>query len=281
MILHKRIFEMRGLPIYLQPNQYDKNFVGIEVEYELRKYGTYNIDTPQYWSSHIDNSLRGGVEFVTNPVDISTLDYKNVFKYLNRWLDKYKEKILDSDRTGTHVHFNMLGFTYQEVMNTLFHLYLFENVFIGLQNPRRKSNNFCLAFSDTEHIFDTLMQVFDREAFEIKFLNTGNKYYAFNFDSLFTRGTLEARFFDTCLDSSKLKSEISLIQEIINTFRGQSIRNTIAIINNNGMDQLKTFLSPKTGEFLFNTKRQLTEHSLYENMPALIDLGRKLENVSV
>lgn len=256
------------------------DYVGIEVEYEISGEDAAGLSTPGGWQKHADGSLRNGIEYVTAPELIDGKNYNFCLSTLQKYIDKNRKKIIDSERTGTHVHFNALTFTAEQLINVLFHLYIFEEVIISTQSSKRKDNSFCLSFTNTDSIYERWTNILSRDTFSLKSLSANHKYYGVNFESVCHHGTIELRVFDTCFDTKKLDSEIHAVQDVINKYKNVSVRNTIALIDNYGLGALGV-LSDKTLKTLFPNTRDQDEYveMLMFNAIALNELDRKFEGM--
>ena len=145
--------------------------VGIEVEVEyIKAPSIFKSDT---WISKGDGSLRNiGVEYVSNPLTIDTLD-KSVDELIT-FIDK-NPHIKDSPRTSVHVHVNCTKLTPIQIWNGLIYTWLMEESLMLMCSSSRKGNRFCLG---VDSIPGTLKLA--RRAVESKILDF----------RLFTRNTL-------------------------------------------------------------------------------------------
>lgn len=187
--LDLRVDRITGLEAPRVPDSY-----GLEIEAEGVPAG--GLDwlrvLPGVWATHVDNSLRDGIEFVSNgprafedlPADIEalngackTLGFVPVFGF----------------RTSLHVHMNASDLTVRQLMN-LFTLYtIFEVPLVMMGGEERRGNVHCLTVHDTAGVIESLRDfLLGRTAFS-QLLSRERRYAAFNWASLQAHNTIEFR----------------------------------------------------------------------------------------
>lgn len=167
---------------------------GIEIEAEGVPPG--GLDWMRYlpgvWQTHADNSLRDGIEFVSNgaraltdiPADmdalqtaLTTLQYTPVFSY----------------RTSLHVHMNANDLTVRQLMN-LFTLYtIYETPLVAFGGEERRGNVHCLTVHDTNATLQMIRGWLMGQSQLTGLVHRDRRYAAFNWASLPVHGTIEFR----------------------------------------------------------------------------------------
>ena len=187
---------------------------GLELEMEGR--GVANIPVQPGWSPHEDGSLRRNhgqaIEWVFyNPCDLEE-SYNRVDNLFSS-LKEVKAKIVTSNRTSTHVHFNMSDKQVYQVVN-LFLLYaILEDVLTKYCGEDRCGNLFCLNIRDADEIVRIFTKaIFHNESFEE--IGNGLRYAGLNLASLNKFKTVEFRTMRGLDNSEDVKTWLSIIDDL-------------------------------------------------------------------
>lgn len=186
-----------------------KGDVGIEFEFEAVNSlpwdsGQINQTPPckttgAYWQAKEDNSLRGGVEYVTTaPVDIESVP--EMVRGLYKSLADFKTKLRLSNRCSTHVHLNATTWKVDRLVSFYLLWAVFEPLLIEWCGPRRKVNHFCLSITDSPSTALALTGFLKKGEWR---LAEGDKYSALNIRRLFDIGTVEVRCGDAWDDPER------------------------------------------------------------------------------
>lgn len=174
-----------------------KGDFGVEIEIEGDVHRILETDTriPRTWVPVGDGSLRRGIEFISNePVSKKSLDKH--LKTLYNTIEASGLRYTTSDRTGIHLHMNVLDLTPLQLINLLTYYYIFEEVICDLQTENRKGNHFCFRAVDSYSILQQIETALDMN--DIHVLSTDHiRYSALNLTSLFRHGSVEFRAIQT------------------------------------------------------------------------------------
>lgn len=176
--------------------------LGIEVEVEGEGL-PWEIEG---WTTHREDTLQNGVEYVTSsPVAVDTKN--KVLRSLTTALDKKKYKIKDPcPRASVHVHSNFLYNTPRQYWTSVCGYWLTENLLFNYSDPYRKGNAFCLRLADAEGVLKVVLKDL---AQDYPFLNVGTdhiRYAGQNLCATVKYGTIEYRGLSFTLDQEKLET---------------------------------------------------------------------------
>jgi hypothetical protein len=175
---------------------------GIEIEVEGRNLP----ESIPGWETHREGSLRGeAMEYVT----IGAISDQNLPRYLGaltRQLTQYESRVNDTYRAGVHVHYNMLGRTFDSVIRSIILWSIVEPVFLKYCGKNRDGNLFCVSSYDTGDMPQWLTRFYEgvnRGSGLFQRIGRG-KYSSLNSNCLGNLGTLECRAFPTTVDPEKI-----------------------------------------------------------------------------
>lgn len=172
--------------------------IGLELETEgrglLRQGHLEKIVAPHsraVWTTHQDGSLRGeALEYVLS-VPCRPDEISGMVEGLFDAMKTAGTKLNNSNRTSTHVHYNMHNRKINTVTSAIALWVTFEELIIPWCGEERKTNHFCLS---TKEASASLVPAWER------YLRTGNtpedrnlKYSALNILPVFGRGSFEIR----------------------------------------------------------------------------------------
>jgi hypothetical protein len=176
--------------------------LGIELELENVRGGIANRELVG-WTQHVDESLRNGIEFVTNgPMSGDTITKAVQSFYAKDY------RYVGSPRTSTHIHVNAGDLTVANVRTMFVISYMLEEAMFRVLEAKRKFCGYCMPLTEMSpgrvrnFLASNSIEDFARA------LNGPNaeKYYGFNAVSLKKHGTLEFRYFPGAPASEELLS---------------------------------------------------------------------------
>jgi hypothetical protein len=179
-----------------------KGDLGLEIEVEGDNLPDY---LGGYWRAVIDNSLRGGMEYIFDrPLTLPEADkaitqLKNTFK-------EFKSKLSFSFRTSTHVHVNVCELKYSSLLNMIYTYLILEGPMMEYCGEIRKNNRFCLRLQDAANLLTVLESVFkDTDGKRYNRIPANMvRYASINLEALAKFGSLEFRGMRGTLDSETI-----------------------------------------------------------------------------
>ena len=182
--------------------------VGIEVEVEGANF--HNLE--YYWRQEADHSLRGeSAEYVLKaPVKREAVP--KALNYLSKKLKQYS-RVNESNRTGVHVHVNMLRSTNTQVFNMIVLYLIFEDLLVEWCGSERVGNHFCLRAKDAKNLLKTLTQCADSGNLRSG-MSDRVRYAALNINSMARYGSLEFRPMRGTVDPEIIATWVRMLLKI-------------------------------------------------------------------
>lgn len=191
------------------------NLYGVELEME----GTNLIPNGglvKGWAPHEDGSLRHhhgqAIEWVSaSPVIFKTMctRIKNLFDSLT----KNEAKIVCSNRTSTHVHYNMGDKKVYQLVNLFVAYTIFEDLLARYSGEDRNGNLFCVGIRQAQDIIDRFNDAVSRHGNFLKF-NNDYRYAGFNLCSLNKFRTVEFRTMRGLDNAEDVIAWLSILNEL-------------------------------------------------------------------
>jgi hypothetical protein len=184
----------RGVDVKDSGNDKAQRFpykMGVELELE-RVRGIPEIGIPG-WTTHIDESLRDGIEFVTGtPCGGKAMD-----KCIEAFYAQEGLRYQPSPRTSTHIHVNMAQNTVEQLRVMFILSYVFEDAMFKILNAKRKYCGYCMPLNEMPswRIRNFLGATDSGNFAQSMAGNNADKYYGFNINSMRKHGTVEFRYF--------------------------------------------------------------------------------------
>ena len=208
-------------PKEVNPKYWGQNFrpetTGIGIELELEGLRLPHA-APGVWVVHEDNSLRNGVEYVTNG-PIAVKDVQARCRELFKFLAEAEAKINLSFRCSTHFHLNVQAMTFQNIMGCFVVYTIIEPLLMRIHGPNRDGNHFCLPAYCTGDLSDFARNYISQIS-RGRFGAMGRgKYSALNFDPVQILGSIEFRSFP----GSEEPEEIAKWAEWIDNIREAAV----------------------------------------------------------
>jgi len=192
--------------------------VGIELEIE-----NFDVNLEQRFGGFhftADGSLRStgngiGIEAITSPVPIS-----NVPGLLTAFFNRYEITESNySERCSTHVHFNVLDLT-PEQLATLGLLYqTVERLLFQYVSPNRKDSIFCVPWYQSGLTYDYVTSMMENP----KSTKNWQKYSALNLIPIYVQGSIEFRHLEGTCDVTRITNWISFIGKLFDAATTKSL----------------------------------------------------------
>ena len=169
---------------------------GVELECEGRAVN-YNGDPHLVvdWAPHRDGSLRDhhgeACEWVFN----GPVKYKNAVERVNKlfdYFDKRKSMLVTSNRTSTHVHYNMGDKNVYQLVNMFILFTILEDLMDRYCGEDRRGNLFCLSSRHAEEQVRWMQEACFKQ-FSFANIREDWRYCSFNFAAINKFGTVEFR----------------------------------------------------------------------------------------
>ncbi len=182
-------------PMRLVPRQGDLFGVELECEGVAVGFDGMNEKLLKDWAPHNDGSLRA---YKGNPpcewVFNGPVKYKQAVERVNSifdYFDKQKTRLVQSNRTSVHVHFNMGDKNAYQLVNMFILFTILEDLMDRYCGEDRNGNLFCLS---SRHAEEQVRWMQDACFKHFRFnYNEGNRYTSFNVAAINKFGTVEFR----------------------------------------------------------------------------------------
>lgn len=188
-----------------------KGVFGIEVEVEFKEGG--GVQAPPGWKTHIEQSLRNGIEYVSSqPVsaDLMPTRVDDLYAKLN------EKPVVDwnSIRTSIHTHINVAEETVLDVYKYITSYFLLENIILNYVDKRRRGNLFCLDINCAEDLAQKLRSdISKKECFAFVRDSTSIRYASLNLSAITKFNSVEFR----ALQGSATKEQVIEWSEMLYT----------------------------------------------------------------
>ena len=190
------------------PLKFPQDSYGLEIETESQG----QLPTGDVFMEGRDGSLRGDYakEFILkNPSE----SVDELISNVRTFYGNLSHKIAPSYRAATHLHMNVLNNTFMDVSNILFKYYGVEEVFSYHYNKERYENPFSLNFKSAEFpVIIYLNAIRKKEPRELH--DDDLRYASLNLASLYRKGSLEFRAFETPSEPGILIEWINAIHSL-------------------------------------------------------------------
>lgn len=206
---------------------------GIELECEGRNVDWDGSDAAlvKDWAPHADGSLRNhhgsSCEWVFNgPVGYKTslLRIEKLFKYF----EQRKAKLVCSNRTSTHVHFNMGDKNVYQLVNMFILFTILEDLLDRYCGEDRRGNLFCLSSRHAEEQVAWISDaVFNRQNFAA--FREDFRYCSLNLAAINKFGTVEFRAMRGLDTQESIVAWLSIINEFCD-YACYTMRNPVDLI---------------------------------------------------
>ena len=200
------------------------------------------------WAKHSDGSLRGSnAEFVMKSPQ-NRKDISRYINYLKNALERNGINILDSDRTGVHIHLNVQDWEITSILNFMILYLMLEIPLVKWCGENRSGNMFCLRSIDASHLVLMLNSVFEKG--DIQYITTDSyRYSSINPAALRKYGSLEFRAMRTPTDLSRINTWIKILLKIKDA--SLSFRSTSDMIDGLSQNGIRPFIRSIFGYTLY------------------------------
>lgn len=225
-MLLRELFPLKPLEYKDDGDHKWSEYFGVELELE----GVVGPPAIPYWSQHIDESLRNGIEYVlTRPLGGTKLERALTVYYSNG------TKTNSTERSSTHIHVNMTTASVDELRTMIVLMYTLEGPLYSVVGESRKWAGYSMSLSEMEPSRMTrIMQDNDRDNL-IASINTGrnaDKYYGLNVASVRKHGTAEFRYFPGDPTQKELESWLDLVAAIKSASKKYVVSQIIERVDN-------------------------------------------------
>jgi hypothetical protein len=226
------------------PNQ----LVGVELEIEQfpmeieRQFGGIAFTE--------DGSLRnGGIEAITKPIAV-----KHLGAFLTGFFDKFQIGESNySDRTSTHVHFNVLPLTVEQVTTICLVYQTVENLLFRWVGNERDHNIYCVPWNQCNLNYDVVHRISISGAHAQDTFRRWQKYAALNLIPVAQQGTLEFRHLHGTCDVGTIMRWVSIISQIFLYTQKVGLDSAKAqILNMNTVSNYAAWMSDVFGKYASN-----------------------------
>jgi hypothetical protein len=217
---------------------------GIELECEGRNVDWDRTpDITKSWSPHRDGSLRNNHGEACEWVFKGPATYKKSCErvgLLFDYFDKREAQLVPSNRTSTHIHFNMGDKHGYQFVNLFILFTIFEDLLDRFCGEDRKGNLFCLSSRHAEE----QLEWFKAACFERFALNfrEEQRYCSLNLASINKFGTVEFRGMRGVDNREDMLAWLSIVRELCE-YACYKMRNPITIIEQISIKTPRMFLS--------------------------------------
>lgn len=196
-------------------NPYDEPYA-MEVEAEFDIPVDFDGLNKKVWTETQDGSLMHfGREFITRgPFSLTRLagSVASLFD-----LQPFEENYIQSTRTSTHVHVNILHWTKDELLTVLTAYYLLEPLLFTFCAKNRSSNLFCLPLNLAEDGATPVKNIVEGKYQHLIDRFDNYKYAALNVCNVSKIGTIEFRHFQGTKSAAEVTKWLSIIDRVCNT----------------------------------------------------------------
>jgi hypothetical protein len=176
--------------------------LGVELELENVRGGNAGVDMVG-WTQHIDESLRNGIEYVTD----APMGGDKISAAIKSFYAKGL-RYVGSPRTSTHIHVNAGDLTVRNVRTMFVVSYMLEDAMFRVLEAKRKFCGYCMPLTEmSPQRVRNFLASDSIDSFGRALAGpNAEKYYGFNAVSLKKHGTLEFRYFPGAPSQDELLS---------------------------------------------------------------------------
>jgi hypothetical protein len=220
-----------------------KGQYGIEVEIEARD-GQRLPGGVDSWYKEQDGSLRGNsVEYILcKPYDFRAA--KLAVAHLRKTLQDSHVDVLDSFRTGVHIHINCLDKTVNQVCGILAAYSVIENLIVRWCGEDREGNYYCLRASDSTVIIRHYQDLYANGF--VPSIDVA-KYSAMNICPLNSLGTIEFRAMQTYPNLAHIEELLNILDTIVAFANNRSAKDVVKDILDRGPLAYARHIATKSG----------------------------------
>lgn len=205
---------------------------GIELECEGRSvdYDGVQKDILKDWAPHNDGSLRANHGSCCEWVFNGPVKYKQSVDRVDKlfsYFEKRKARLVTSNRTSTHVHFNMGDKNAYQLVNMFILFSILEDLLDRYCGEDRRGNLFCLS---SRHAEEQLHWMRDACFKHFNFnLREDHRYCSFNVASINKFGTVEFRGMRGLDNREDILAWLSILNEFCD-YACYKMRNPVSLV---------------------------------------------------
>lgn len=189
-------------------------FVGVEIEIEKIVEAGNILLLAKGFESHLDGSMRDGVEFVSKIGQQA----QEVIHYVRK-LHPLVQHGGFSFRCGLHVHVNVQNHTLEELYRALLVYGLIEELLFDVSG-RRVDNNFCVPAHSAYAQFNRLLHYGHKRDWRqflgiLRDTRDNERYLALNIGAIPEHGTIEFRQHQSTSDPEQIKRWVQLLLDTV------------------------------------------------------------------
>lgn len=250
-------------------------YLGVELELENVRGPADREFTPpplRNWTQHQDDSLRNGIEFVTE-IPLAGDDLIKTIE--NFYAQNYR--YTGGPRTSTHVHMNAGDLTVGAVRTMFVLSYILEDALFRILEAKRKWCGYCMPLTEmAPHRIRSLLASTNTAEFERSMIgHNTEKYYGFNVNSIRKHGTVEFRYFPGAPSKDELYDWLDYCTTIKRAGLTTTMEELAAIPD---AASLGLFLSDRLGRWGARAVNSVGEQSLFDFLAEVMAYIPVMEN---
>lgn len=263
-------------PMNVNPKTGD--LFGVELECEGRNVAwDDSAEIINHWSPERDGSLRNNHGQACEWVFQGPATYQKAQERVNVLFDyftKRKAKLVLSNRTSTHVHFNMGDKNFYQLINLFILFTILEGLLDRYCGEDRNGNLFCLSSRYAEEQIEWVMRACINDQRWI--FNDNQRYCSLNLAAINKFGTVEFRGMRGLDNREDMLAWLSIVQELCD-FACYKMKNPIAIIEQISMKTPRGLLEEVfSGENVDRLTEGLSNNELHDSVYEGLRLVQRL-----
>jgi len=247
---------------------------GIELECEGTRVDWCRFDGEilKHWAPEHDGSLRNHHGAACEWIFKGPVNYKGSVTRVNKLFDyfeKRKAKFVCSNRTSTHVHFNMGDKNCYQVVNLFILFTILEGILDAYCGEDRVGNLFCLSSRHAEQQVDWVHDACFKHGHFGNFRDA-NRYCSLNLASLNKFGTVEFRAMRGLDNREDMLSWLSILNDFTQ-YACYTVKNPVDLLQEISLDRPEGFIRKVFSEENYNKLTKDLEEgfldaSIYEGL---------------
>lgn len=246
---------------------------GVELELESVRDLAPIMDTGiTGWTTHRDDSLRDGIEFVTrSPIGGIQLQ-RAIVNYFNANVSS-----ASTERSSTHIHINMTDATVDELRSMVMIMYVLEGPLFAVVGEARKWGGYAMPMSEMPSARLSSIMCNDNMGLlsgTISPSRNQERYYGFNVASVRRHGTVEFRYFPGDPTREELESWIDLAYVVKKAARSYTVTQINERVNS-PEDLVAFFQEILPEQWFLNLMRASSPEEMYASFGAIASLTER------
>lgn len=187
---------------------------GYSIEIEAEFSGGCDIRTSAFVVKNDGSLMNFGLEFVSKTPKSKEDLIRDVKNLLSK--PPFNRDYIETERTSTHIHYNVQNWTNNELFTFLAVYYSIEGVLFKYVGKSRISNLFCLPLYDAEYSDELFLNLYKQDYRSIRRRFETYKYAALNIASVARLGTIEFRHMYGTKNPEQIWEWLEVLDQIIN-----------------------------------------------------------------